>query len=74
MVSITDLMEGLAPLGVTREALLVSLRQMNHIIILDERTGVVRSRLAKAAPGAPGAAGAEGGVAAEGGPVPMEVA
>ncbi len=72
--SVNELLEGLTHLGVTREQLLTSLRQLKDMLILDERTGVVRSRsaLAKAqqqqqAAGGGGGAGGAAAVAVGGG-------
>jgi hypothetical protein len=43
---VNELLDALRPQGVTREMLVAQLRQLSDILVLDERTGVVRPRRA----------------------------
>ncbi len=70
VTSVNELLEGLSAWGVTREQLVDQLRQLRDILILDERTGVVRSRSALGG----GATGGRAEAPPADGPAPMEVA
>jgi hypothetical protein len=46
VTSVNELLDALRPQGVTREMLVAQLRQLSDVLVLDERTGVVRPRRA----------------------------
>lgn len=55
VTSVTELLDGLSHLGITREGLISALKSLSGIISLDERTGVVRARSALGAAAGSGA-------------------